>query len=120
MISSSTAHQPGEKMQTLSPQATRTDNLQVIGELNASKCRTLKAIYQNPVLANIAWTDIESLFIALGAIVREKNGSRVCIALNGVKAVFHKPHPQKEVSQGAVRSVREFLKKAGIVPVSEQ
>jgi hypothetical protein len=30
------------------------------------------------------------------------------------KAVFHEPHPEKETDKGAVKSVREFLLKAGI------
>ncbi|BAY84341.1 putative HicA protein [Calothrix parasitica NIES-267] len=35
---------------------------------------------------------------------------------NDVKAVFHEPHPEKETDKGAVKSVREFLLKAGIEP----
>ena len=34
--------------------------------------------------------------------------------LNGVKAVFHEPHPENETDKGAVKSAREFLKNAGI------
>ncbi|NQU63104.1 MAG: type II toxin-antitoxin system HicA family toxin [SAR324 cluster bacterium] len=76
--------------------------------------KTLKAIYHNPVLANIIWSDIESLFIALGADVEEGKGSRVIITLNKEIAVFHRPHPRKETIKGAVKSVREFLKIAGV------
>jgi hypothetical protein len=68
------------------------------------------------VRADIAWRDIESLFRGLGAEVSEGNGSRVRIALNGVRAVFHRPHPQKETDKGAVKSVRRFLGEAGIQP----
>ncbi len=84
--------------------------------LNSRQRSTLEAIYANPVRANIVWTDIESLFVALGATVCEGNGSRVRVALNGVKAVFHEPHPQKEASKGTVESVRDFLTKAQITP----
>jgi hypothetical protein len=38
------------------------------------------------------------------------------VALNGVRAVFHRPHPQKETDKGAVRSVRRFLTEADIRP----
>lgn len=38
----------------------------------------------------------------------------VRVKLNDVKAVFHEPHPQNETDKGAVKSVREFLIKAGI------
>ena len=65
-------------------------------------------------MANIAWKDIESLFIALGADVEEGTGSRVTIALKGEVAVFHRPHPRKETVKGALKSVREFLKIAGV------
>ena len=40
------------------------------------------------------------------AEITEGEGSRVRIALNGVRAVFHRPHPQKETDKGAVRSMR--------------
>jgi hypothetical protein len=33
---------------------------------------------------------------------------------NGVFAVFHRPHPEKETNKGAVISVREFLIKIGV------
>jgi hypothetical protein len=38
------------------------------------------------------------------------------VSLNGVKAVFHEPHPEKETNKGAVKSVREFLENADIKP----
>ncbi|MFN6309943.1 MAG: type II toxin-antitoxin system HicA family toxin, partial [Planctomyces sp.] len=37
-------------------------------------------------------------------------------ALNDVRAVFHRPHPQKETDKGAVRSMRRFLTEAGVTP----
>jgi len=33
-----------------------------------------------------------------------------------VRAVFHRPHPQKETDKGALKSVRRFLKETGITP----
>lgn len=35
------------------------------------------------------------------------------IALNGVRAVFHRPHHQKETNKGAVKSMRRLLTEAG-------
>ena len=58
---------------------------------------TQDAIFATPVRASIVWSDIEALFAACGA-------------------VFHRPHPRKETEKGAVKSVRRFLTKAGIVP----
>lgn len=78
--------------------------------------KTLKAIFDNPVRAGVAWDDIEKMLAALGAEVGEGSGSRVRIALGGVRAVFHRPHPQKETDKGAVMSMRRFLTEAGITP----
>jgi hypothetical protein len=77
---------------------------------------TLEAVFATPVRASIAWRDIEVLFVACGGEISEGEGSRVRVALNGVRAVFHRPHPQKETDKGAVRSVRRFLSEAGIKP----
>ena len=78
--------------------------------------KTLQTIFEHPVRANIAWADIESLLVACGAEVTEGRGSRVRIALNGVRAVFHRPHPRKETDKGAVASMRRFLMEAGVEP----
>jgi len=78
--------------------------------------KTLEAIFEKPERANIAWRDIESLFIALGAEISEGSGSRVRVALKDVRAVFHRPHPRKETNKGAVKSVRRFLEAAGVKP----
>ncbi len=67
-------------------------------------------------MANIDWDDIESLLRTLGAVVKEGRGSRVRVALNGVVAVFHRPHPQKEATKGRVKAVRDFLENAGVRP----
>ena len=76
--------------------------------------KTLEQIFQNPVQSGIVWKDIEAMLISLGAEISEGNGSRVRIALNDVRAVFHRPHPQKETDKGAVISMRRFLKEANI------
>lgn len=78
--------------------------------------KTLQAIFADPVRASIKWADVESLLVHLGAEVSEGSGSRVRIALNGIRAVFHRPHPRKEMDKGAARSMRRFLSEAGITP----
>ena len=77
---------------------------------------TLEAVFAEPVRAGIHWADIEALFRAAGAELSEGRGSWVRVALNGVRAVFHRPHPRKETDKGAVKSVRRFLNEAGIEP----
>ncbi len=82
--------------------------------MTKKQLRTLEGIFADPVPANIAWHDVESLLKALGAELTEGKGSRVRVVLSGVKAVFHEPHPEKEVGKGMVRSLRDFLNAAGI------
>lgn len=78
--------------------------------------QTLRAIFAQPAEASILWSAIESLLKYLGAEIEEGKGSRVRVALNGVRAVFHRPHPEPTTDKGAVKSVRRFLKEAGIEP----
>src|SRR5258707_9201171 len=56
----------------------------------------LRAVFETPTRANIEWRKIEALFKHLGATVTQGRGSRVRVALNDVKAVFHRPRPEKE------------------------
>jgi hypothetical protein len=76
--------------------------------------KTLADVFSTPVKANITWRDAESLLIALGAELKEGSGSRVRVKLNDVWAVFHRPHPQKEIDKGAVKAIRLFLISAGV------
>lgn len=85
-------------------------------ELNNKQQKVLESIFTDPVPANINWNDIMSLFIALGATVAQGKGSRVRVKLNEIRSSFHEPHPQKETDKGAVKSVRQFLIKAGVQP----
>ena len=78
--------------------------------------KTLRAIFQDPVSSNIPWSDIEKLLVAVGAELSEGRGSRVGIYLNKVRAVFHRPRPQKEADKGPVKSMRRFLTEAGFQP----
>ena len=75
---------------------------------------TLNAIFESPIRSGISWNDIEALLKTLGAEISEGRGSRVRIALNGCRAVFHRPHPRKETDKGAVMSMRRFLVDAGV------
>ena len=78
--------------------------------------RTLAALFRRPTQSGIRWDDIESLLLACGAYIQEREGSRVYIELDNVVAHFHRPSPEKEVRKGAVNSMRRFLREAGIEP----
>ncbi len=76
--------------------------------------KILRHIFDDPVRADVKWSDIESLLEGVGAEISEGRGSRVRIFLNGVRAVFHRPHPEKECDKGALKSIRRFLQEAGV------
>lgn len=84
--------------------------------MNKKHQKTLELIFKTPVQSGIEWKECESLLKNLGAEISEGNGSRVRIVLNGVKAVFHRPHPRKEIDKGALVSLKKFLINADIMP----
>lgn len=86
--------------------------------MNKKHQKTLEQIFHNPVQAGIVWKDVEAMLKALGAEISEGSGSRVRIALNHIRAVFHRPHPRKETDKGAVVSMRRFLREAGVSNVN--
>ena len=83
--------------------------------MNRKQQRTLNMIIEKPERSDIPWKDIERLIIALGGEIAEGRGSRVRIYLNGVRAVFHRPHPERVTDKGAVSSMRRFLKEAEVI-----
>lgn len=85
-------------------------------KLSSRHRKTLEAIFADSVRVDVAWTDVEALFRALGAEISEGKGSRVRVHFAGVRAVFHRPHPRKETDRGALESVRRFLAEAGVRP----
>jgi hypothetical protein len=84
--------------------------------MNKTHQTTLDAVFARPTKANIRWQAIESPIRALGGEVTERAGSRVAARLNGVTAVFHRPHPRPETKKGAVDAVRQFFINAGVKP----
>ena len=77
---------------------------------------TLEQIFARPVSGTIRWPDIEALFVALGAEISEREGSRVGVFLFGQVRVFHRPHPTPETHKGAVASIRKWLEENGVTP----
>jgi hypothetical protein len=77
---------------------------------------TLKLIFSRPVSGNVRWSDIEALFLELGAEISEREGSRVLVRLFGDRRVFHRPHPSPGTDKGAVESIRKWLEEHGVKP----
>jgi len=77
---------------------------------------TLKLIFARPVNGSIKWVDIEALFVALGAEVKKREGSRISVFLFNEIRVFHRPHPSPDTDKGAVASIRKWLEQHGVHP----
>ena len=88
--------------------------------LNRRQTGTLTSIFEKPVRRDIRWADIETLIRALEGKVEERAGSRVVLKLNGVRAVFHRPHPRPETDRNTIRDIRDFLEKAGVTPAENK
>ena len=82
--------------------------------MNKRQRATLAAVVKRPVRQDIRWADIESLVRALGGMVQQREGSRVALELNGVRAVFHRPHPRPETDRNTIRDLRDFFERADI------
>lgn len=78
--------------------------------------KILERIFARPASGTLPWRDIETLLIALGAEVSEREGSRVGVKLFGEVRVSHRPHPSPNTDKGALASVRKWLHDHGITP----
>lgn len=84
--------------------------------MNRRQLRTPQTIFARPASANLPWRDIEALFIALGADISEREGSRVAVVLFGEVRVFHRPHPSPMTDKRAIASIRIWLELHGVKP----
>jgi len=84
--------------------------------MNSEHCKTLAAVFADPVSGTIDGAAIENLFRAVGARPVEGRGSRVRFEKNGEVATFHRPHPAKEAKRYQVRDARDFLERIGVRP----
>jgi hypothetical protein len=78
--------------------------------------KLLRAIYQEPVGANLHWREVESLLHHLGAEVDYHHGARVRVVLNRREGQLHRPHHSSACTKQDVRHLREFLAQAGVTP----
>lgn len=78
--------------------------------------KTLELLFCRPASGNIKWQSIESMLVELGADIREREGSRICVRLFGDRRVFHRPHPRPDTDKGAVEAIRRWLNENGVTP----
>ena len=84
--------------------------------MKAKHRKTLQAIFARPTSPSIVFSDIESLVVALGGSVTEREGSRLKLTLQGEQRHCHRPHPGKEAKRYQVEEARELLERVGIKP----
>ena len=84
--------------------------------MNSKARKTLQAVFATPTNKTLAWEDIETLLLALGATLTEGNGSRVKFDLEGRTIAYHRPHHPKTARAYQVEATRDFLTKLGIKP----
>ena len=78
---------------------------------------TFEAIHSKPDRPDIDWNDFITLLASLGAVLKYQGGSAVGVKLNGIYAVFHKPHPGHTIYPTDLKRIRRFLQEAGITRV---
>lgn len=76
----------------------------------------LRALFQDPVSANIHWREVESFLHHLGATLEPLQGARFRVLLNGVEGVLHRPHHSSECSKLEIKHLREYLASARVTP----
>ncbi len=78
--------------------------------------RTLELIFSRPTSGNVRWSDVEALFIELGGLISEREGSRLLVRLFNERRVFHRPHPAPTTDKGAIEAIRKWLEANGVRP----
>jgi hypothetical protein len=76
----------------------------------------LRAIFTDPISANIHWREVESLLLHLGADMESVAGARVRVKLNRAEGYLHRPHHSNVLNVQAVKQLREYLARAGATP----
>jgi hypothetical protein len=84
--------------------------------MNARHKRTLAALFASPVARTIVFRDVSALLVALGFVVRQREGSRIDFIYEQDTLHLHEPHPGKEIKPYQVKAVREFLVNIGVKP----
>lgn len=84
--------------------------------MNAKHTKTLQAIFAKPTTSSLPFSDIEKLLLALGAVLVEREGSRVKFMLGDAEWHAHRPHPGKEAKKYQVEQVRELLNLLRMAP----
>jgi hypothetical protein len=88
----------------------------LVSFMNSKQRKTLEAVFVIPTPKTLSFSEMESLFQAIGCEAIEGAGSRVAFTLRGIRVAFHRPHPKREAQAYQVRAAREFFEALGICP----
>ena len=84
--------------------------------MNARHTKTLAAVFKHPTPANMEWSAVEALLLAVGCSLVDGSGSRVRFVKDDMIETFHRPHPAKEAKRYQMRAVRDYLIRLGVKP----
>ena len=84
--------------------------------MNSKHRKTLETLFAKPTTGTLKFSSIEALVIVLGGEVREGEGSRVALYLNGTATHAHRPHPGKEAKKYQIEEIRAWLVQQGVTP----
>ncbi len=84
--------------------------------MNSKHRKTLEALFAKPTTADLKFSAIEALVVALGGEVKEGEGSRVALRLGDAVKHAHRPHPGKEARKYQIEEIRAWLAALGIRP----
>jgi hypothetical protein len=76
----------------------------------------LRAIFHDPISANIHWREVESLLSHLGAALEMLSGARIRVKLNGYEGILHRPHHGNTLGRQDIQHLREYLAHARATP----
>ncbi len=76
----------------------------------------VRAIFHDPISANIHWREIESLLNHLGAEIEQLSGARMRVKLNHHEGILHRPHHGNTLGRQDIQHLREYLAHARVTP----
>ena len=86
--------------------------------MNSKHRKTLEAIFSEPINGNLEWRKIEALFLASGAELNERSGSRVSFALSGEKLRCASSAPWKRGAEVPSERCSQFSNERRYYPMN--
>ena len=74
----------------------------------------MRAVFQDPISANIHWREVESLLNHLDAELEPAHGGRFRVRLNGQEDFLCAPHHGAACPRDLIKHLREILLRAGL------